>query len=93
MRLSENERKIIKEIISKIDSEAKIYLFGSRVDDAKRGGDIDLLVFSKVIAQKERRSIRVELLKLLGDQKIDLVVAVDASQPFVKIALAHGILL
>ena len=43
----------------------------------KKGGDIDLLVVSKKIGYRERRRIRVELLKRLGDRKIDLLVVKD----------------
>ena len=47
MRLADNEQSAIREAICKVDSEAAVYLFGSRVDDAAKGGDIDLLVLSK----------------------------------------------
>ena len=45
MRLSKNQVAIIKSIIFKsTNSNSQIYLFGSRLDDKKRGGDIDLLI-------------------------------------------------
>jgi len=42
MRLTEYEAASIKKAFAQSFEEGKIYLFGSRVDDAKRGGDIDL---------------------------------------------------
>ena len=47
MRLSEQEKKIIKSVIAEIFGEAKVYLFGSRLDESKRGGDIDLFVIAQ----------------------------------------------
>lgn len=47
MRLSEREKEIIKSIITDVFGEAKVYLFGSRLDDTKRGGDIDLFVVAQ----------------------------------------------
>ncbi len=44
MLLSEIEQQTIKESVSAFDKQAKIVLFGSRVRDAARGGDIDLLL-------------------------------------------------
>ena len=44
MRLSEKQIKVLKDKLNSISSSAKLYLFGSRVDDTKKGGDIDLLV-------------------------------------------------
>lgn len=42
MRLTKQEVQIIKSAILQVDPEARIFLFGSRVDDQKKGGDIDL---------------------------------------------------
>ena len=53
MRLTEAERNSIRTIIFHLDPEAQIYLFGSRTDDKKRGGDIDLLILSAKISEKE----------------------------------------
>ncbi len=87
MRLSENEISAIKETVAGLDAAAKVILFGSRADDAKRGGDIDLLILSEKLGFKEKRKIRLELFKKLGEQKIDIVIARDTSDPFVRIAL------
>ncbi|MBI5206523.1 MAG: nucleotidyltransferase domain-containing protein [Candidatus Firestonebacteria bacterium] len=46
MRLKDDQIKHIKNTIETLDKNAKIYLFGSRVDDYKKGGDIDLLIMS-----------------------------------------------
>lgn len=75
----------------KIDLEAKIYLFGSRVDDTQRGGDIDILIWSNKLTNEHKRKIRLNLYELLGEQKIDLVIAKDTSNPFVRIALSEGV--
>ena len=61
MRLTEFEVDAIKECIYQFDPDAKIILFGSRVDDTKKGGDIDLLVLSEKITKSERRRIKINL--------------------------------
>ena len=91
MRLKEREVQIIKSTIQALDAEARIYLFGSRADDAKRGGDIDLLIISTKLTEQDKRTIRLGLYDQLGEQKIDLVLAENAAQPFVRIALAEGV--
>jgi predicted nucleotidyltransferase len=55
MRLSAIEIRHIKEVIHRADREAHIYLFGSRVDDQKRGGDIDLLVISSILTLEDKQ--------------------------------------
>ena len=91
MRLSEVERQAIKGAIGTRDPEAEVYLFGSRVDDSARGGDIDLLVLSEKIDLMKKLDILVDLFKQLGDRKIDLVVASDLSRPFARIAISAGV--
>ncbi len=46
MRLKSYEISVIKDCIEALDKDARIYLFGSRTDNEKKGGDIDLLVLS-----------------------------------------------
>ncbi len=43
MRLSNFEKQSIIDTIAIIDSDADIYLYGSRCDDNKGGGDIDIM--------------------------------------------------
>lgn len=78
MRLSLQTRQIICDTVNEVfGSEASVALFGSRVDDAARGGDIDLLVQSeKLIEQREHKALQLvaKLQIKLGDQPIDVLV-------------------
>ena len=91
MRLTRQEVETIKGAIKQLDTEAKIYLFGSRVDDAKRGGDIDLLILSNILTFSDKIKIKVKIFEKMEEQKIDIIIAQDDSDPFVKIALETGI--
>jgi uncharacterized protein len=93
MRLTEEERAEITHSVAEHDPSAAIYLFGSRVDDSARGGDLDLLVLSKKINLWDQLDILADLHRKLGEQKIDLVVYPDLSRPFARIAAREGILL
>ena len=77
MRLSESERLSITSVIKlHFEPEARLFLFGSRVDDTKHGGDIDLYLETCL---KGEKLIRAKLCAIsdiqrrIGDQKIDLV--------------------
>ena len=74
MRLNETERSAILKTIRRRDSAAFVYLFGSRVQDDTRGGDIDLIAVSKLPLECERHRILDDLCDELGEQKIDLVI-------------------
>ena len=91
MRLKPEEAKIIKDAVLQLDPTAQVFLFGSRVDPHRKGGDIDILVLSNVL--KEINAI--EILKLIyesmEEQKIDVLITSDIQAPFVKIALENGI--
>lgn len=91
MRLTTEEQNAIRKVIYQADPEARVWLFGSRVNDQAKGGDIDLLILSKKIGLKDRTSIRLALYELIGEQKIDLVIAADDTDPFTRIALAEGV--
>ncbi|MCK4620859.1 MAG: nucleotidyltransferase domain-containing protein [Desulfuromonadales bacterium] len=91
MRLKSFEIDAILKAVHHRDPRAMIYLFGSRVDDQKKGGDIDLLILSQTLMPSDKRAIRGELWQSIGEQKIDLVIAHDTSEPFVRIALETGV--
>jgi len=51
------------------------------------------LVLSKRLGFTEQRQIKIKLYELIGEQKIDLVIAEDTSKPFVQVVLEEAILL
>lgn len=73
MRLTHTERMFLKEKLASLSGEAKLFLFGSRVDDSKKGGDIDLFVVSQTLTKKDLRKLRVAFFKVFDEQKMDIV--------------------
>jgi predicted nucleotidyltransferase len=73
VRLSAEEVTILKEKLYSLSSTARLYLFGSRADDSKRGGDIDLLVISEALTKRDLRLLRVDFFKHFGEQKLDII--------------------
>jgi predicted nucleotidyltransferase len=90
MRINEVEKKAVTEAVQAADPSARIWLFGSRADDTKRGGDIDIAVLSGNIGIPERMRIRRSITDILGEQKIDIVVSEDGSDPFFRLAIETG---
>jgi predicted nucleotidyltransferase len=93
MRISEQEKKAIIDAIINTDPGAKIWLFGSRTDDNKKGGDIDIGVLSSTIDVMGEIAIKQNICDEIGEQKIDLVVSKDGEQAFFKFVVTKGILL
>lgn len=93
MRLAPEEQAAIHDGVHSADADARVYLFGSRVDDNAKGGDINLLVLSKKINVMVKLQILATLHQQLGERKIEVAVFADANRPFAKIALEHGVLL
>ena len=77
MRLTARQIEQIKTIGQEVFGHSiRIYLFGSRVDDAKRGGDIDLFIEpegDEPSAIEDRIKFLVRLKQAMGDQKIDVI--------------------
>lgn len=90
MRLNENEISVIKSVVKKIDPNAEVKLFGSRTDDNKKGGDIDLLIISDRIKFSEKISILIKLKEKIGEQKIDILIY-NPDNAFHKIAYNDGV--
>jgi predicted nucleotidyltransferase len=91
MRISGAEKEILVNSIRQVDREARIWLFGSRVDDTKKGGDIDIAVLSPNIRLSERMLIRRSIVDCLGEQRIDMLVSADGTEPFFRLAIETGV--
>lgn len=91
MRLTPLEQQTIRQAILDKDPEAEVYLFGSRVDDQARGGDIDLFILSAKIDLMAKLDLLARLHLALGEQKIDLMIEPDATHPLARIAMDTGI--
>ena len=94
MRLNSKEVSVILKTFKEVFGDGKVYLFGSRVDDSKKGGDIDLyLCPSKKYdnLQKKKIEFLVQLEKLLGEQKIDVVFAIDQKRLIEELAMNTGV--
>ncbi|MBV6510849.1 MAG: hypothetical protein FMNOHCHN_00327 [Ignavibacteriaceae bacterium] len=77
MRLSSAQIKVIRNAVTDIfGEEGRVMLFGSRADDNKRGGDIDLYIETSEKANLLDKKVKllVRLNRELGEQKIDVVI-------------------
>lgn len=99
MRLSQSEIDVIKAAARRhFGAGAQVRLFGSRTDDTKKGGDIDLYVESDLAdaaeAIRAESAFWSELQARLGDQRIDILVDYPAKQtrpPIYQIARDQGV--
>ena len=91
MRLSSEDHSAISDAIQQADADAHIYLFGSRVNDEAKGGDIDLLVLSKKINLMAKLAILAQLHLKLGERKIDIAVYPDTTRAFPGMVMQEGV--
>jgi len=93
MRLTDTEIKAIKQTAREVfGPDVRVTLFGSRVRDDRKGGDMDLYIASSS-GQDFDHKIRF-LLTLdtrLGEQKVDVVFAIDPNRPIERQAIATGV--
>jgi predicted nucleotidyltransferase len=96
MRLTSDQVLIILGTASRLSGEdAEVYLFGSRLDDRARGGDVDLLIETPhglTLLERARLQLELELEEGLG-LPVDVVSrARDAEPtPFQRIARAGAL--
>ncbi|MDR0869609.1 MAG: nucleotidyltransferase domain-containing protein [Planctomycetaceae bacterium] len=93
MRITEYEKQVIVEAVASFDTDAPVYLFGSRADDTKKGGDIDIAILSSKIAWKDQSALYWKIADRIGEQKIDIAVFQDENKPFYRLAKQTGLLL
>jgi hypothetical protein len=101
MRLTPQQASILKGTATDVFGErAQVRLFGSRTDDQRRGGDIDLYISGVSMPLDAQISAKLKFLvkakQQLGDQRIDVVFAPADGQamlPIHRIAEQTGITL
>ena len=99
MRLSPTEARLIRETAeAHFGSGTVVRLFGSRTDDTRRGGDVDLHIVAgdpdQVSLQNEIR-FRVALEGAIGEQRVDVLLrrGSDPDLPIDQIAKESGLTL
>ena len=93
MRLNDLEQNSIKKAFKDVFKNGEIYLFGSRVDDNKRGGDIDLYIIPQIKENlREKKSLFLsKLYEYIGEQKIDIIIAKDKNRLIEQEAIKNGV--
>lgn len=73
MRLDMQEKKALKVALQ--DFKGRVYLFGSRTDEKKKGGDIDILLIPKKKSNPVELALKVQTRFFsLCEEKIDVIV-------------------
>lgn len=99
MRLTAEEVAAVKDSARvAFGDSAVVRLFGSRVDDNERGGDIDLHVEIDAVPNEWRAKgeFEDELFRRIEPQKVDVIVSQRGGKPprgFERIAYRDGIVL
>lgn len=93
MRLSEKYINVIKYNFHKFFIDGEIFLFGSRVIDSQKGGDIDLYLrvsdHNNLFEKKIKFLSRIK--RELGEQKIDIIFNKDQNRLIEQEAIKWGI--
>ncbi len=95
IRLNAKYIETIKSLAKKFFNSEDVWIFGSRADKNRKGGDIDIFIRtkkSKNILQLKIKFLR-EFEKILGEQKVDLIVqSIDSKDKNIfRIARTEGI--
>lgn len=97
MRITEQQRSSICRTLGRyFGPDSRVWLFGSRVDDTRRGGDVDLYVEAEIDPGADKFMRKIEAGTALEDifegAKVDLVVRFqgEPEQPIHRIAKARG---
>ena len=95
MRLLPEQQKTIKKYFLEFFEKGQVYLFGSRADDNKKGGDIDLYMVVPNLENLMQKKIDflVAVKREIGNQKIDVVFDRGNNRLIDKIAKKEGVLL
>jgi len=97
MRLSAAEVDTIRRAAGRhFGEDCVVRLFGSRVDDRRRGGDIDLHIVAArddLVTLDAEIAFALDVRERLGDQKVDVIVRRphEPPRPIDAVALETGV--
>lgn len=94
MRLSNKMKDILLHAAKESFGDVDIFLFGSRVDDSRRGGDIDIAIktdLEKEEFSKKRLQFQTLLFRLDFEIPVDVVQLTDTMNELLKLEVSHGI--
>ena len=94
MRLDKYDTNIILSTVESIFGNVKVYLFGSRLDEQKKGGDIDLFIVSEEKSNLFEKKIKViSKLERTLHKPIDIVLHKNFEREIEKEILKKSLLL
>ncbi len=99
MRLTCEQQDYIHRIASELtDGQGVVRLFGSRLDDTRKGGDVDLLLQLPIaVAEPAMLSAKLaaRVSRLMHGRKVDVVILAPNlnREPIHDIALQEGVVL
>jgi predicted nucleotidyltransferase len=99
MRINEEQIGIIRdEVAGQLGAAATVRLFGSRADDAQRGGDIDLLVETPTDQEEPALTaarISARISRAMHGRRVDVVLKAPNLKhlPIHEIAMREGVIL
>ena len=97
MRLSPEQIALTRQIVQMlVGTQSRVWLFGSRVDDSLRGGDIDLLVdCDKLVNDPALLAARLSasLSRAMDGRKVDVIIRAPnlLALPIHTIAVEEGV--
>ena len=99
MRLTSSQIEMIRNTAQVVFGDlVRVTLFGSRVDDRSKGGDVDLMVeVSNIVDEPALMGARVasRVSRAMNGRKVDVILKAPnlKSQPIHEIAMRNGIIL
>lgn len=93
MRINPEQIKTIIDIAHKVvGDDAQVWLYGSRLQDERKGGDIDLMIQTLTpMSLLDRAMIKVQIESVLDIPVDVLSTTFDSTRPFVEIARSNAV--
>jgi len=80
VRLSQHDTAIILSTIKNRIPDAEVFLFGSRADNNRKGGDIDIFLnTSNTVTVSEKMKLLVQLERKGIQRRVDLIIITKSS--------------